>query len=108
MKLKCLHQHDFEVLRSLFSDTLASDRVTESIPLIHLHHFLYYCGPRPQFQRQIEPIQQSPQPTRSRQTSNLVLEELGSALNSVSVSSTSTKSGEGSLTFKTAVELSKE
>ncbi|GFU67211.1 hypothetical protein TNCV_2389011 [Trichonephila clavipes] len=25
---KCLHQHDFEGLRSLFSDTLASDRVT--------------------------------------------------------------------------------
>ncbi|GFX53906.1 hypothetical protein TNCV_1598521 [Trichonephila clavipes] len=26
--VKCLHQHDFEGLRSLFSDTLASDRVT--------------------------------------------------------------------------------
>ncbi|GFX94022.1 hypothetical protein TNCV_3413841 [Trichonephila clavipes] len=25
---KCLHQHDFEGLRSLFSDTLASDRLT--------------------------------------------------------------------------------
>ncbi|GFX08734.1 hypothetical protein TNCV_4227541 [Trichonephila clavipes] len=67
-------------------------KLPESTP-IHLHHFLYYCDPKPQFQRQIElPIKQCPcQPTRSRQTSNLFLEELGSALNSVSVSFTSTR-----------------
>ncbi|GFU77054.1 uncharacterized protein TNCV_2241741 [Trichonephila clavipes] len=28
--------------------------IPESPPPIRLHHFLYYCGPKPQFQRQIE------------------------------------------------------
>ncbi|GFX63570.1 hypothetical protein TNCV_2004991 [Trichonephila clavipes] len=94
--VKCLHQHDFEVLRSLFSDTLASDRVTGVNSSDSSSSLSVLLWPKAPPQRQIElPIQQSPQPTRSRQTSNLVLEELGSALNSVSVSSTSTKSGEG-------------
>ncbi|GFV48896.1 hypothetical protein TNCV_1343051 [Trichonephila clavipes] len=78
----------------------------ESTHLIRLHHFLYYCGPKPQFQRQLELLIQQCQcqPIHSRQTSNLVLEELGSALNSVSVLSTSTRFGEGEARlFKTAV-----
>ncbi|GFV63126.1 hypothetical protein TNCV_1345851 [Trichonephila clavipes] len=78
------------------SDTLASDRVTgvnSADSSSSLSVLLWSKAPN---QRQIEvPIQQCPsQPTRSRQTSNLVLEELGSALNSVSVSFTSTRFGE--------------
>ncbi|GFU84434.1 hypothetical protein TNCV_1292371 [Trichonephila clavipes] len=67
-----------EVAWRLFSGTLDSDRVTGVNSSYSSSSFQYYCDPKPQFQRQIElPIQQCPcQPTRSRQTSNLVLERL--------------------------------
>ncbi|GFU46993.1 hypothetical protein TNCV_813651 [Trichonephila clavipes] len=78
--VKCLHQHDFKgksYVVCLVTLKLLT-QLPESTPPIRLHHFLYYCGLKPQFQRQIElSIQQCPcQPTHSRQTSNLVLEEL--------------------------------
>ncbi|GFY19547.1 hypothetical protein TNCV_4647191 [Trichonephila clavipes] len=80
--VKCLHQHDFEGLRSLFSDTLASDRATgvnSSDSSSSLSVLLWSKATI----SASELIQQCPcQPTHSRQTSNLVLEKLGSALNS--------------------------
>ncbi|GFW42152.1 integrase catalytic domain-containing protein [Trichonephila clavipes] len=76
--VKCLQQHDFEVLRSLFSDTLASDSVNgvnSSDSYSSLSVLLWS-------KVTISASDRAPHTTRSRQTSNLVLEELGSALNS--------------------------
>ncbi|GFV40303.1 hypothetical protein TNCV_4900221 [Trichonephila clavipes] len=58
--VKCLHQHDFEKkLRSLFSDSLASDRVTGVNSSYSSSSFLHYCDPKPQFQLQKSPFRVS-------------------------------------------------
>ncbi|GFX36856.1 hypothetical protein TNCV_4000182 [Trichonephila clavipes] len=82
--VKCLHQHDFErksCVVCLVTLKLLTE-LQESTPPIRLHHSLYYCDPKSQFQHQIElTIQQCLcQQRRSRQTSNLVMEEQPKAL----------------------------
>ncbi|GFY22638.1 hypothetical protein TNCV_2178991 [Trichonephila clavipes] len=75
--VKCLHQHDFEGLRSLFSDTLASDRVTgvnSSDLSTSLSVLLWFKATISASDR--APHTAMSMSTRNRQTSKLVLEEL--------------------------------